>query len=242
MRARPRPRLCACVPLPQCASSRPRKSAARTKRCCLALPAPARPPGRCTRPAWLASPVPRPRPPARVRACARRPHLQQQLDPLDRGHRRLGDGGGDASGQEVLGEGDGLFRHGGTAGGAADAEWSGGPESRRMGTAGSALPPPDRKDGVTSAQPLRRRRPAPRPRAPGPLAAPRAPATPLPSAAPPRAAGSLAAPRPAAPRAKPIGCAAVAPPLPARRAPGHFGSLAPPMRCAGRGGVVPWPP
>ncbi|KAB1253988.1 hypothetical protein Cadr_000026949 [Camelus dromedarius] len=44
-------------------------------------------------------------------------HLQQQqLDPLDQGHVCLGDGGGNASGQEVLGEGDGLLCHGGEAG------------------------------------------------------------------------------------------------------------------------------
>ena len=32
---------------------------------------------------------------------------------VDWGNGCLGDGGGDAPGQEILGEGDGLFRHGG---------------------------------------------------------------------------------------------------------------------------------
>ena len=153
---------------------------------------------RCTRPARRAltaparPPAPRPRPPPAPERAQPAPHLQQQLDPLDRGHGRLGDGGGDASGQEVLGEGDGLLRHGG---GAAGGQRSAGAESRRVGAAGSALPPPGpkRRGGQRAAA----KGPTPRPAPP--------PAAPIGCAAPPRAAGSLAAPRSAPASAAPIG-------------------------------------
>lgn len=71
-----------------------------------------------------------------------------------------------------------------------------------MGTAGLRCRRRDRKDGVASAQPLRRPRPAPIPRAPSPLAAPPHKPRPFPLVSPPRAAGSSLrpAPRPRAPR------------------------------------------
>ena len=66
-------------------------------------------------------------------------HLQQQLDPLNRGHGRFGDGGCDASSQEVLGEGNDLFHHGGAAGRTAGSGLSGGAGSWKVGAAASAL-------------------------------------------------------------------------------------------------------
>ena len=39
-------------------------------------------------------------------------HLKEKLDSLDGSHGCLGDGGGDASGHEVLGEGNGCLIHG----------------------------------------------------------------------------------------------------------------------------------
>lgn len=69
----------------------------------------------------------------------------QQFYPLHRGHSHLGDGGGNASGQEVLGKGEGLFRCGGRTGSSVSGKQSGGTESWRVSTAGQPCCRRDRK-------------------------------------------------------------------------------------------------
>jgi hypothetical protein len=150
----------------------------------LPLPLSSRPPAgaRCPRPstAWIAEipdrpfppwPQPEPQNPRSRSAKQCPPHLQQQLDPLDRGHGRLGDGGSDAPGEEVLGEGDGLFRHGGVERGAANGQI---PIAWRDGQTPSLAQPcrRDRKDGEASAQPLRTQSHAHCPASLSPYAAP----------------------------------------------------------------------
>lgn len=49
--------------------------------------------------------------PSRVTSRDEGTHLEEKLDPLDRGYGRFRDGSGDATSQEVLGEGDSLVSH-----------------------------------------------------------------------------------------------------------------------------------
>lgn len=97
--------------------------------------------------------APRPAPRALHPAPAP-PHLQQQFDPLDGGDRGLGDGSGDAAGQEVLEEAPRLVTHGDSR-----AHTASGSRALALARArpGTAAPSPTLRD------------------AEGPLASPRSP-------------------------------------------------------------------
>lgn len=49
--------------------------------------------------------------PSRVTSRDESTHLEEKFDPLDGGYGRFRDGSGDATSQEVLGEGDSLLTH-----------------------------------------------------------------------------------------------------------------------------------